>query len=410
MKADTHRPIVEITDDGYANGLRQGQASKPWKISRLTEPERWIACLHEGGEYYSYLPKKDMIGSIRCWTRENALAYAEWLHQRMMEALPDLGKFPELRGMDQYLDDEVRGIAEGAQTTVAEVCLRRYWREVMWHACGHPPGASGAACSEIVLFDAEGNFLVGKGWDDILTWYDPKDFQSPPKEFELSLNRQADGRGYSYVASVNEKGLAWEQGGGPLYLEPRPEDIRFPVPMVDLLLRHCATTDEVVELMTRYEDYWGPCNSVAVDAEGHTALFEKSWSRLHLTRGRGQPIFTTYGGCEAPEMQELVDTASGLFRFYRGRMERMAEIAERDKGHSNVQTLWDMMLDHHPDGIGSTCQHRENRPPGVELFCMGAFALLPAEGRYLRRTISFEDGHIRYACQNPASEGRFTWS
>ena len=191
---------------------------------------------------------------------------------------------------------------------------------------------------------------------------------------------------------------------------PRPEDIRFPVPVTELLLRFCATTAEAVEFMIRYADYWGPCNTVGVDAERNTALFEKSWTRYSLRRGRGQPIFTTYGGCEDPRMQELVDTSSGLFSFYRRRMERMAETVERDEGSHGLQTLWDMMLDHDPEGRGSTCQHLENRPPGVQLFCLGAFATLPAEGRCLKRTISFENGRIRYACQNPPGEGRFSFT
>lgn len=401
--------IVEVTNDGYANGLRQGRASKPWKTSRLTETTRWVECLQEAGNYYSHHPKEVLIASVQQWTRDDALAYAEWLHRQQMDALPDLATFPELQGVDQYLDDEVRGIAEGAETTVAEVCLERYWREVLWHACGKPPQRPVANCSEIVLFDPDGHPIIGKGWDDIHTWYDPKDYKAPPKTFEMSLTRQAEGRGYSHIGPVNEKGVAWEQGGGPLYAEPWPDDILFPVPTVDILLRHCATTDEVVELMTRYADFWGPCNAVAVDANGNTALFEKSRTRCNIVRGQRKAVFTTYGGCEGADVQEMTDPSSDLFRFYRGRMKRMAQTVERDEGRCTVQTMWDMLLDHDPDGVGSTCQHLDNRPPGVDLFCMGAIVTSVGEGRCLRRTISYEGDQIRYACQNAASEGRFHW-
>ena len=221
---------VQITNDGHANGVRQGRSMNPWMISRLTEPTRWVECLQQAGDYYSCLPKENLIASLKQWSRDDALAYAQWLHRQQIDALPDLARFPELRGMDQYLDDEVRGIAEGAETTVAEVCLNRYWREVLWHACGQPPQRPTANCSEIVLFDAAGDPIIGKGWDDIHTWYDPKDFQLPPSTFEMSLTQQMQGRGYSSVGPVNEKGVAWEQGGGPLYVELWPDDIRFPCP------------------------------------------------------------------------------------------------------------------------------------------------------------------------------------
>ena len=112
-------------------------------------------------------------------SRLDLLAHAAALHIEKMGALPDLHVFPELEGMDRYLDEQARGFAAGAEIDVREVFLARYWKEMFFYFCG---GGSLAAdhCSEFWFPHTPNGPLLGKGWDDVMTWYGDNPFPVPP--------------------------------------------------------------------------------------------------------------------------------------------------------------------------------------------------------------------------------------
>ena len=92
-------------------------------------------------------PVVEVLADMERLTQEDLLAHAAALHIEKMGALPDLHVFPELEGMDCYLDEQARGFAAGAEIDVREVFLARYWKEMFFYFCG---GGSLAAdhCSE----------------------------------------------------------------------------------------------------------------------------------------------------------------------------------------------------------------------------------------------------------------------
>ncbi|MBI4532039.1 MAG: hypothetical protein HY709_11035, partial [Candidatus Latescibacteria bacterium] len=175
-----------------------------------------------------------------------------------------------------------------------------------------------------------------------------------------------------------------------------------------LVLRHCTTTYEAVELMTRYNIYWGPCNCVVGDAAGRGALIEKSKYHYAVKMSDRGVLISTYGGCDDEDMRRLTDTTTPLFRYYQRRLGVMKEIVAEAGTNLSLDLFWKALLHHDPQAPG--CQHRETRPPGVELFHVGGFVLLPGEGRYLKRIIAWENGTLRYACSNTPVEAHYSFS
>lgn len=399
--------IVEVTDSGYENGLRAGKAvAGKWKPAATMLVKNMIDATRYHPSVLAPRKHEEALANLQKWTQEDMLNYAAALHQKKMAALPDLRLFPELKGMDQYLDDEARGFAQGAGIDVREVYLERYWREIYFHALGHIPLAR--SCSEFYFVETPQGPLLGKGWDDTPVWYREQDFPVSPPPQELTLLRQKGVRGYSYVYTVNEVGLCYEQGGGAMYeREEDREEILFPAPVVDILLRRCATVDQAVGLLTRYNIYWGPCNSVVGDAEGRIAIFEKSKYSFGLRRYDGTFAVTTYGGCDDPKMRSLCNVDSPLFHWYERRVQVMREVVEADWPNLSLDTYWRSVLHHDP--IAPGCQHEETRPQGVDLITMGCFATLPREERAFSRVVVREGNRFRYACTAQPVESTFSF-
>jgi hypothetical protein len=402
--------VVEVTGNGYEDGLRAGrEASGRWRPAAMTRLEKWRRVVAENPIAHTRnRDVGDVLSDLERWTQEDLLAYAAAVHRRKLDALPDLSRFPELKGMDQYLDETARGFAEGAGIDVREVYLEQYWREIFFYTVeGGILVPELGSCSEFFFPDTPNGPLMGKGWDDVMTWYTETPFPYPLEPREITISRQHEGRGYSYAScGVNEAGLCLETGGGARYeYEEKRSDVLFPVPVSDLVLRHCTTMYEAVELLTRYNVYWGPCNCVVGDAEGRGALIEKSKYHYAVRVSDRNVLISTYGGCEDEDMRRLTDTTTPIFIYYQKRLGVMKGIVAEAEDHLNLGIFWKALLHHDPQAPG--CQHRETRPPGVELFNFGGFALLPREGRYLNRTIAWEGETLRYACSNIPAEARY---
>lgn len=404
--------VIQISKSGYEDGYRAGEKVRGrWERPRTTRLECWVAVVEEVEPLGFNWGAPNASENIRKWTQEDAFEYAAWLHKEKMSSLPDLTVFPELRGMDQYLDDEARGFADGAQIDIREVYLNRYWGTVMWHACGAAPGRGRplGECTEVVMVGCPGGTVVGKGWDDTLLWYTPKSFPLGPPSREVTVVSEAPAspvRGYRSWGYVNEKGLAIDCGGGAEYQYEAPRDeTLFPAPWGDILMASCATVDEAVALSTRYKEYWGPCNSMVVDANGDWALIEKSRHDLHVRRGKDGFAVTTYGGCDSEPMRRLTDTSTGVHRFYERRLARMREIgaAAESAGRLGIEALWEMVLHHDPEAPG--CVHADTRPVGVALVCCGCFGTEyrveddgTVRGSRYEKTLRWDGEEIAWAC------------
>ena len=204
-----------------------------------------------------------------------------------------------------------------------------------------------------------------------------------------------------------EFGVSVATGGGAMYeYEQDREEANFPVPVLELVHRYATTTLEAVEMLARYNIYWGPCNCVVGDAHGNGALIEKSKYHYALRMSEGNVLVSTYGGCDDEDMKRMCDTSNPLFKYYERRVGAMREIlAEAEAGCGiDGQAFWDSMLNHDEHGAG--CQHRETMPEGIELFTHVAYYWLPAERRSFRRAIARDKGTVLYPCEVPVVEVR----
>ena len=400
---------------GYEDGLAAGRAvAGAWQPSATSRLENWIEATKEAPTIIC----KDRdpaaaIGDMQRLHQDDLLVLAADLHRRKMDALPDLKIFPELAGMDQFLDEQAKGFAMGAGIDVREVLLDRYCEEIFLDIAG-AHGLTMAHCSEYWFPETPNGPLLGKGWDDAMAWYIDTPFPLPPENLGAppvdEIARQAEGLGYRMASSSNEVGLCMTNGGGAVYeYEAERSEVLFPVPVHELVLRACATVYEAAEMLARYNIYWGPCNMVVGDATGTGVLFEKSRESFAMRISSRNVLITTYGGCEDEDMRALCDTSTALFGYYERRLQVMKEIvAEAEAGDGlDLEVFWRAILHHDKQAPG--CTHLETKPAGIELFTFGAFAELPREGRSFRRIVARVDGGLRYGCETPVVESRYRY-
>ena len=403
---------------GYEEGHAAGKAAAgSWQPAMTTRLDKWREAVLEAPIIHGPgRQMEDVLADIDRWTRQDLLTHAAALHTRRMDALPDLRTFPELEGMDQYLDERARGFAAGAGIDIREVLLNNYWRECLFFVTGGGRRPQPGTCSEILFPRTPNGMLLGKGWDDTQCWYTenafPRPLQNPPEPQTAVIPPQPDeGLGLRSAGVGNEAGLCMESGGGANYeREPERDEDLFPAPVEDLVMRSCETTLEAVEILTRYKEYWGPCNRVVVDAEGNGALFEKSKYAYAVRMSSRNVLATTYGGCDDEDMRGLCDISQPIFKYYERRLQVMKGIIAEAEASDDlgIEAYWRAQLHHDPVAPG--CQHLDTMPSGVELLTFGAAANLPAEGRRFSRTLARDNGGYRYACENPAVENRYRFA
>ena len=404
---------IKPYENGYENGLQAGQAvAGNWQPNSTSRLVYWIEAIKEAPTIVCEDREfAEAMHDLQRLHQDDLLVLAADLHRRKIDALPDLKIFPELAGIDEYLDEQAKGYAAGAGIDVREVLLGRYCEEIYLDiARGH--GQTMANCSEFWFPDTPNGPLLGKGWDDVMSWYLDDPFPPPPVDpGEPPIDEippQDEGLGYRCGSAGNEVGLSITNGGGAIYeYEKVRDEVLFPAPVNELVLRTCATICEAIEMLIRYNNYWGPCNLVVGDATCNAALFEKSRYSYALRMSSRNVLITTYGGCEDSDMRLLCNTNSALFKYYQRRLQVMKEIvAEAEAGSGlDIDVFWRAILHHDEQAPG--CTHLETKPAGIELFTFGAFAHLPREMRSISKTIARDDGSLHYSCEVPAVESRY---
>ena len=412
---------LQPATNGYDEGLSTGKgAAGNWQPGATTLLEKWCEALTEApNRNVGHLDPSKGLEIFGALNREDLLARSAALHSQKMAAFPDLERFPEVAGLDQYLDEYPRGFADGAGIDVREVYLSYYWKEMFFDYLAPRGSGHWQACSECYLPETPDGPLLGNGRDDIMIWYTdepfghswPPVYKAPENGQVNQISPQEEGRGYRSFGGVNEVGLCLETGGGAMYeYEENREEVQFPAPVLDLVLRTCSSTLEAVEMLIRYNLHWGPCNCVVGDAAGLGAVIEKSKYHYAVKHTDRSVVVSTYGGCDDEDMRRLCDTKNPYFRYYERRLAVMKEILmeAETNGCLGVDAFWRSMLHHDPQAGG--CQHRDTMPEGVELFTHCAAATLPAEGRQLNRRIARHNGSVRYPCDVPPQEVRFQFT
>jgi len=104
--------------------------------------------------------------------------------------------------------------------------------------------------------------------------------------------------------ALNEHLIMGGVSSGVFLDEASPEI--FPAPVTALVARYCRTTDEAVEMLTRYNHFWGPGNKLVVDRQHNVAMIEKSACRIGVRRSQDGFGFVTAMTAEHPEMRAFL--------------------------------------------------------------------------------------------------------
>jgi hypothetical protein len=256
---------------------------------------------------------------------------AEFDLQRM-DAVPDLTRYPELRGMRELVDAERRGVRDGAGLSPRQ--LSAYWNHRPFYFRFVMSGklrAARAHCSYVYFPTSDHGPLLGFNLDTGLT----EPFQQPD------------------WPALNEHLLKGAVSSGVFLDEESPE--LFPVPVDRLVSRYCRSTDEAVEMYTRYNHFWGPCNTILIDRSGRVAMIEKTACRIAVRYSPDGFAFITAMVQDDPAMKAYHADRKAASLVARGlptpcadtaywaaqerRLAIMKELLEESRRHPTLQQL-----------------------------------------------------------------------
>ena len=107
-----------------------------------------------------------------------------------------------------------------------------------------------------------------------------------------------------FVGSVTSKPGSGGVSSGVFLDEESPEI--FPAPVAKLVARYCRNADEAVEMLSRYNYFWGPGNMLIADRQHRVAMIEKSACRIGVRWGQDGFGFVTAMTAEHPEMNKFL--------------------------------------------------------------------------------------------------------
>ena len=383
--------ITRWTESGYENGRIAARIGFPFKVPdlvRIVDPIGWQEAAKAG--------RGDGLAPWAYrWSRSDFYQLALYLHQRSLESIPPLDRYPELRGMDQYLADYVRGLADESGCSYEEAVWSQQYRPVSHYvqtlAQPEPilPGVP-AGCTTVVFARTDRGPIIGRNTDDGIQWGD-----KVPRCGEPHLNVMPPERGYSYIEGIddrrNEKGLSIHGSSIAYPLEPDSTEY-FPVDIQEMVVQHCATVAEAVDLVRRYSTFGGATNVVVVDAQGNAAAIEKGKAQCAVRwMDKRSVVFCTSGVAVEPATKRFMDIEGSSYQWNLARYRRIdALVAD---GPLTVEHMWNVMTDHHPTDF--ICKHFDKQAPGA-LGNLRQFLTLPAESRHFAR--QYDPATGRHPC------------
>jgi len=321
-------------------------------------------------------------------------------NNRRLAAVPDYGTYPELRGMPELIAAAwrgARGARDGGEMDEAQAAVHAdglyYYHRVLSGGMAKQK----AHCSVVYFHTSDHGALIGANLDTV-----PSEPYGPPV-WPL-LNEHLVGGGVSSGVFLDEES---------------PES--FPAPVFTLVNRYCRTAEEAVEMLTRYNLFWGPGNFLIADRNGRVAMIEKSACRIGVRWSHDGFGFVTAMTAEHPEMNAyLADRraasveARGLpnpcadTRYWdaqdvrRGIMNRL--VAEA-KQAPTLESLRAIMQYRGPDGV--VCDNGDVLFPGdppIE-FTIKTHIVCLSEGRALWWTRDNDNGTPSW--EHPMPEVKF---
>lgn len=208
-------------------------------------------------------------------------------HAERLNAVPDLNTYPELRGMRELVQAEQRGIAEAAELdeTLAAAYFSGHAYFHRFIAAAPAPGATAAGqanCSCIFFPVSDRGPLFANNLDS-----SPREAFGPPT--------WPAGNEHLIIGGVSSG----------IYMDERSPEV-FPAPVFRLVDRYCRTSSEAVDMLTRYNFFWGPQNLLVADRKRQAAMIEKSACRIGVRWSPDGFAFITAMTAEEPGMNAFL--------------------------------------------------------------------------------------------------------
>ncbi|MBI4025809.1 MAG: hypothetical protein HY360_12565 [Verrucomicrobia bacterium] len=213
--------------------------------------------------------------------RDEIVRRLQKLNRERLDAVPDLNKYPELRGMRELVDAEWRGARDGAgldDALWAAHCDQLYYYQ-RYVAAGK---AGPIGCSYVYFPTSERGPILANNLDS-----SPEEPFAPPAWPALSE--------HLIIGNVSSG----------VFLDEDPPEI-FPAPVYRLVGRYCRNTNEAVEMLQRYNYFWGPTNILVMDRQHHVAMIEKSSCRMGVRRSTDGFGFITAMTAQEPSMKSFL--------------------------------------------------------------------------------------------------------
>jgi hypothetical protein len=291
------------------------------KLEQGRERGRRIATSVDAKNYAAEM-QADFTAARQLYPSAGDMNYADAIRKFDAERLasePSLTTFPELKGHGDLLRGEREGFREATGLDETATAFRFSWgfflsrRMTSRHLARYDLLPAQKACTNVFFPHGADGVTISDNRDD-----------TPRPEYAKTVPAHRP------TQLLNQNRLHWIQGGvsSAVLLDDEPECL-FPANPweYDLVTdEHQADLDALIEFMTRYKDFWGPCNMIWVDRKLNAIAVEKTNCRVAFRR-------PTVNGAVAVTACAYLD--EGLHAFQVEKTKRAAQI----KGETEKDSL-----------------------------------------------------------------------
>jgi hypothetical protein len=358
LDTDMNPPSSKL-DRAYARGLERGNALVASGEAGLD------------GRYWHDAAR--CLATLLSWPKEKVVAEVLAYHRERLDAVPDLTRYPELRGYRDLLVEEHRGMRDAGadDETISLAATLNFWRDTRllqqtgrgWHAPVMPE-----KCRVVYVPETDEGVLHAKNVDDPLTYWKPR----PP---------YPQGAPWPWTHPLMFDGV-----GSGLHVDEIPPEI-FPVGVLELCKEHCTTVDAATDFLARYNYFWSSQNLLIHDQHGNSMAFEKTRCRVATRKPNVKGVnFINGMGALDPGIRDhqrrmraqyLEQTGQGpdtlesrYFAFCEKKWENMARLVERlpaDPGLDDVTSLMEQRDPSGPMCLTGQKVHPDEPAPGCTL-------------------------------------------
>ncbi|NQU11359.1 hypothetical protein HQ590_11240 [bacterium] len=237
--------VTKDPQDWYARGRLEGQAVKHHLAVTVQEQLDWTR------QDLPQTASKDYLQELQA------------LNEERLEAEPNYTAYPELKGLKACYREQQRGFLEGAGCTNREMAFHYnyYWyltRRLYTRHVGTQTAAD-HHCSTVYIKNSAEGPLLGRNTDDIVR---------PSYRSVIARHPSDIPRGKNFLINSGQS--------SSLLADDEPAEM-FPAAPLELMPEETkADIRRVVDFLRRYNEFWGPGNSLMIDSQMNSVVLEKS--------------------------------------------------------------------------------------------------------------------------------------